>query len=117
MEITKAQIKASDDKMFQEIKDDLDKRMSTHVNSMCASADEVRIAWLVCQVESLKANEVPALPPKTDREQLEDMLDNINEDYDNRVDAISLQIEVNPNRYTLVVFHFNKDGKLTNISN
>jgi hypothetical protein len=36
------------------IKQDLKERMAPHVNSMCATDDEVTIAWLVCEYDSLR---------------------------------------------------------------
>lgn len=39
--------------MLERINKDLNERMSTHVNSMCATDDEVSLCWLVCEVEKL----------------------------------------------------------------
>lgn len=33
---------------------DLNKRMSTHINSMCATEDEVSLAFLLCEIDRLK---------------------------------------------------------------
>ncbi len=41
--------------MLEEIKEDLAERMSGHIDSRCATADEVRIAWLVSEVERLQS--------------------------------------------------------------
>lgn len=40
--------------MFEEIKANLAERMSNHIDFRCASADEVRIAWLITEVEMLQ---------------------------------------------------------------
>jgi len=40
--------------MLKRIQDDLDKRMRTHVNPMCATDDEVSIAWLLCHIDELQ---------------------------------------------------------------
>ena len=37
------------------IADNLKERMSTHIDSRCATADEVSLAWLVCEVQHLEA--------------------------------------------------------------
>lgn len=51
-------MRKADEKMLQEIHEDLAERMSTQVNSMCATPDEVRIAWLLCHIDDL--NEIIA---------------------------------------------------------
>jgi len=40
--------------MYDEIVKDINERMKGQVNSMCATADEVRICWLVAEVERLR---------------------------------------------------------------
>lgn len=40
--------------MFDEIVKDINKRISAQPNSLCATGDEVRICWLVAEVERLR---------------------------------------------------------------
>jgi len=40
--------------MFKEIKEEMTARSKAWVNSMCASGDEVRICWLIAEVEALR---------------------------------------------------------------
>lgn len=40
--------------MYNEIVEDINKRISAQPNSMCATDDEVRICWLVAEVERLR---------------------------------------------------------------
>jgi regulator of replication initiation timing len=47
-------IEKFDEEMFDEIVEDINERMSRHCNSRCASPDEVRIIWLVSEVQELK---------------------------------------------------------------
>lgn len=48
------------DNMFAEIQEDLAHRMSTHIDSRCATADEVRLCWLVGCVEDMKKASIEA---------------------------------------------------------
>lgn len=63
------------------IQKDINKRFSTHINSMCATDDEVTIAWLLGEVIRLekKIFEVKNLPllrlPTDQYAKLEDVLD------------------------------------------
>lgn len=41
--------------MFEEIQTNLKERLAAQPDSRCASGDEVRMAWLVCEIESLRA--------------------------------------------------------------
>jgi hypothetical protein len=41
--------------MYNEIVEDINKRISAQPNSMCATGDEVRICWLVAEVEKLRS--------------------------------------------------------------
>jgi len=40
--------------VYNEIVEDINKRISAQPNSMCATDDEVRICWLVAEVERLR---------------------------------------------------------------
>jgi hypothetical protein len=40
--------------MFDEIEQNLKERMKGQINSMCATDDEVRLCWLVAEVEKLR---------------------------------------------------------------
>jgi len=40
--------------MFKEIVEEIGKRMATHTCSRCATDDEVRICWLITEVERLR---------------------------------------------------------------
>ena len=40
--------------MFEEIVKDINKRIKNQPDSRCATDDEVRICWLVCEINSLK---------------------------------------------------------------
>jgi hypothetical protein len=41
--------------MFTEITEDMKDRMSHQHDSRAATADEVRICWLICEVDDLRA--------------------------------------------------------------
>ena len=36
------------------ISDDINERMATHINSMCATDDEVSIAYLLCEIDEMQ---------------------------------------------------------------
>lgn len=40
--------------MFKEICKEMEDRSKIWIHSMCASPDEVRICWLICEVERLQ---------------------------------------------------------------
>lgn len=40
--------------MFKEIVEEMARRMATHICSRCATDDEVRICWLITEVDRLR---------------------------------------------------------------
>ena len=41
--------------MFEKIVEEMARRMATHICSRCATDDEVRICWLITEVDRLRA--------------------------------------------------------------
>lgn len=42
------------DDLTKEIREDINKRISAQPDSRCASPDEVRICWLLCEIDKLQ---------------------------------------------------------------
>jgi hypothetical protein len=56
--------------MLDEIRNDIKERMSGQPNSMAASADEVRICWLIAEVERLQRIITELEEPSVDASEL-----------------------------------------------